>query len=234
MGQRGSETTGMDVGHQDPPGTDRPQLVHHAVGAGPRAPSPAPRPSPRDAAATTVGLSMPGVSATASCDLLLGDVVVHHHVAAGHHHALEAAPEDVEARTASSPPRGDQHGLGLQDRLAEDLEPGLGAGCCRSRPRRRSRRPRRAGRWSRRRRRGGSRSASMPRSARYCRTIPTYDVAMRVPCELRGVVVPARPGRRSGSVLRPKPSPSTSSALAPESSSRSRPVMPTSRVPSPT
>ena len=44
----------------------------------------------------TVGLSMPGVSATASADPLLGDVVVHHHVAPRDHHALEPAPEHVE------------------------------------------------------------------------------------------------------------------------------------------
>ena len=35
-GSKGSETTGMDVGHQDPPGPDGPQLVHHPVGAGAR------------------------------------------------------------------------------------------------------------------------------------------------------------------------------------------------------
>ncbi len=33
-GSDGSETAGMDVGHQDAPGADRPQVVHHAVGTG--------------------------------------------------------------------------------------------------------------------------------------------------------------------------------------------------------
>ena len=52
------------------------------------------------------------------------DVVVHHHVAPGHQDALEPALEDLQPgrRVAAA---GDQHGLGLQDRLAEDLQPGL-------------------------------------------------------------------------------------------------------------
>ena len=61
-------------------------------------------------------------------DLLVGDVVVHHHVAAGHQDALEPAPEDLEARPAVVAAAGDQHRLGLQDRLAEDLQPGLAQG----------------------------------------------------------------------------------------------------------
>ena len=75
----------------------------------------------------TVGLSMPGVSATARPTCSCGDVVVHHHVAAGHHHALEPAAEDVEPGRRLAAP-GDQHGLGLQDRVAERLEARLGQG----------------------------------------------------------------------------------------------------------
>ena len=48
------------------------------------------------------------------------------------------------------------------------------------------------------------------------------------------VGVPARRDRRSGTGCARSRAPCTSSALAPESSSRSRPVMPTSSVPSPT
>src|SRR5215218_7908794 len=33
-GSDGSETAGMDVGHQDAAGADGPELVHHPVGAG--------------------------------------------------------------------------------------------------------------------------------------------------------------------------------------------------------
>ena len=72
---------------------------------------------------------MPGVSATACVDAASArDVVVHHHVGARHQDALEPPPEHARSRRRLGAGAGDQHRLGLQDRLAEDLEPGLAQG----------------------------------------------------------------------------------------------------------
>ena len=71
----------------------------------------------------TVGDSRPGVSATAASSVPRPDVVVHHHVAARDQHALRAAAEDLEA-VGHLAAAADQHRLGVQDRLAEDLQPG--------------------------------------------------------------------------------------------------------------
>ena len=57
-------------------------------------------------------------------DVVALDVVVHHHVAAGDQDALEAALEDLEPGRHGAGP-GDQHRLGLQDGVAEDLQPRL-------------------------------------------------------------------------------------------------------------
>ena len=77
-----------------------------------------------------VGPSMPGVSATAASTPGPLDVVVHHHVGPGDQDALEPPLEDLEPgrRLAAA---GDEHGLGLQDRLAEHLQPGLPQGAAR-------------------------------------------------------------------------------------------------------
>ena len=79
---------------------------------------------PSRCSGATVGLSMPGVSCDRRGDLLGRDVVVHHHVAARDQDALDPAPEDLEA-VGHRAGAGDQHRLGVEDGLAERLQPGL-------------------------------------------------------------------------------------------------------------
>ena len=76
-------------------------------------------------------------------------------------------------------------------------------------------------------------SASTPCSAKCFASSPPYDVATRLPAKsATDVADPGRAAKRK--VDSPKPSGSSSSAGAPLSSSRSRPVMPTSSSPEPT
>ena len=73
----------------------------------------------------------------------------------------------------------------------------------------------------------------MPRSAKYFASRPPYDVATRMPA--KSPTVAADPGFAANrNVDSAKPSCRISSAGAPLSSSRSRPVMPTSSSPEPT
>jgi hypothetical protein len=67
----------------------------------------------------------PGREGDGLLDPLGADVVVHHHVGARHQHALEPPQEHLEPGRTVRAGTSDQHRLGLQDRLAEDLEPGV-------------------------------------------------------------------------------------------------------------
>src|SRR3954447_12019676 len=83
----GSEPAGMDVGGEDPPGTDLVELVHDLLRAVARHHR-ADRHPPlavqgRDGRALDPGRQRDGL-----LDADLGDVVVHHHVRAGDEHAL--------------------------------------------------------------------------------------------------------------------------------------------------
>ncbi len=70
----------------------------------------------------------------------------------------------------------------------------------------------------------------MPLSARCLATMPSYEVATVRPARSSmPLAVPGLPAKRK--VERAKPSGRISSALAPESMSRSRPVRPMSRRP---
>ena len=181
----------------------------------------------------TVGDSMPGVNATRRLDQLGADVVVHEHVAPGDDDALHPPHQLVDGRRVGAHRAAHEHCLGLQDRLPHDLQAGLpqrGAGRDdvgdrRRRPRAAPRsRPRRRG-GSPRRRRRGRRSTS--RAARRTTSRPACRRSRRPSS--------AEPGRAANrNVDSPKPSCRISSAGAPLSSSRSRPVMPTSSSPEPT
>ena len=231
--RRLAEPAGMDVGEQDAASAEVVELVHQPLGAGARAPSPAPRPSPRDAAGRRSGSRCPGVEGDGRVDAAGRDVVVHHHVVPRDQDALEPAPEDLEPgrRVAAA---GDQHGLGLEDRARRRSPARPRAAWCRSRRRRRST--------------SATPSWMLVSTAPSSRMTVGVDAALleegahdadvrrgdALAGELLEVGEPPRRARRTGTRLRPNPRASTSSALAPESSSRSRPVMPTSSVPSPT
>ena len=109
----------MDVGQQDGAGAEVIELVHEALGAGTRDHDP-----DRDPALPAQGRDgralEPGRLRGGGVEVAGLDVVVHHHVAAGHQDAVDAALEDIEALVLGRPGPGDQHGLGLQDHLAED------------------------------------------------------------------------------------------------------------------
>ena len=177
----GSESAGMDVGEQDRPARRARRARPSAAGRRRAAPSRAPPPSPRDAAARSSGPRCRGSSSTAARDVRLG------RCRSPSSRRSRATRTPSTRRLKTSKPggtvagAGDEHRLGLEDGLAEHLEPGLPAACCRSRRRRRSTSATPS--WmlvstapSRR-----TTSASMPRSSRNARTTPTYDVAIRLP-----------------------------------------------------
>ena len=120
----------------------------------------------------TVGDSRPGRQRTGALDVLDPHVVVHQHVLPGDQHALQASGQHVDLRVRLGAAAADQDRLGLQDRLAEDLQPGGPQGRCRSRPRRRSRRRRRAYGALDRAVEPDDLGASTPCSARCCATSP--------------------------------------------------------------
>ena len=149
-----------------------------------------------------------------SIDRRRRDVVVHHQVGASHQHPVEPAREHLKSVRLGTVGTGDQDRLGLQDHFADDLQARPASRCCRSRPRRRSHRPPRAGCWSRLPRRAGRlrRRCRARRGSR--RTTPEYDVAIRLPFRSASESQDAPAGRRSGTLTCRSRAASASSALA--------------------
>ena len=174
----------------------------------------------------TVGLSMPGVSATACSTRLDADVVVHHHVGRAPPGRPRAGAGTRRSRPAARPPArvistASDSRIGSPKTSSPALRSVLPVSttsaitsatpsCTLVSTAPSSR----------------VTVASTPCSSRCRRTTPAYDVAIRLPARSLDAGEPCRAGRRSGTASGRSRACSTSSALAPESSSRSRPVMP--------
>ena len=223
----------MDVGGQDAAGAEVPELVHDPLGVRRAAPSSAPRPSPPDAAGTRWGSRCRGSArppprparcgcrspssrrtgppgrprAGAGTPRTRPGGSAPARVTSTASDSRIGSPNDLEPGVA-------QRAAGLHDVGDHVGDPELHAGL-----------------------HGAVEPGDRGLDAvllEVPRTTPAYDVAIRLPARSRDAGRPCRAARRSGTAT------GRSRAAAPprpwrrESSSRSRPVMPTSRVPSPT